>query len=178
MSFLSVQSRALSCLSNIILGFPVSSLGDTNGLNVALLQICEKAFAGVGDDELQECALFALHSLWTVANSQINAQADHLRFVAGLCRHSSPQVRAAAIGTLSKMGLTQIGRSLMGDLAPRFVEGLEDESLWVVVESLNSVFELFDDHHDDIVANLSIPKRLEQLIPFLEQKISQVLWLS
>ena len=54
-----------------------------------------------------------------------------------------------------------------------FVRDCKDTDLWVVAESLDSIFDVFgEDHIDPVVEEIELVQKLKMIIPNLKSKVT------
>ncbi len=84
------------------------------------------------------------------------------------------ETRANAIGMLGALGTMPQYSSIIKNLGMLFLDTLNERPLsgWIVAESLNSIFDVFADLYNDVVAELQILQRLQQFLPILKNMVS------
>jgi len=178
--FWQLQSRALSCLNNIVLCFPLDSLGDIAGVYKLLFSICVQAFSGdiVGIvppkylPEIQNLITTILYSILRKANT-IVPETWQVEILFKLLSHNDPEIRTNGVGLLGCIAKTTISPHIIHDIGVALLKALEDPSGWVSTEAVDVIFSVFDDYFDEIVVNLNMLEKLQQYNIHITQKMKE-----
>jgi len=174
------QSRALSCLNNILLCFPVQALGDITGLWTAMFGLCGQAFTVTPNlpisttslSEIQTLVTTILYSILRKSNTVV-PEIWQVETLFKLLSHDDQEIRTNIIGLLGCIAKTPLAPTFIFEIGVALMKGLEDPSGWVVTEALDVIFSVFDDNFDETVAKLQILEKVKQSELYLVQKIKE-----
>jgi len=177
--FWQVQSRSLSCLNNIVLSYPSTELGDLDGLWKIVIELTHKSFNVTVDykeycsakiaGDLQNLTTSILYSILKKSNN-ITATEAHVSWLLEKLQTEDEHIRVNIIGTLGLLCKTPIGPVIVDRVTASIVKSLEDPSLWVITESLDIIFSVYDDLFDDMFKKISVCKVIKSNQSFSERK--------
>jgi len=178
--FSGIQSRALSCLNNIVLCFPVQALGDLVGLCKVMFDLCRQAFSSdivyhfppVSLVEIQNLITTILYSILRKSND-IVLEMWQVEAIFKLLTHTNEEIRTNGVGLLGCIAKSAIAPQVIQDIGVALLKALEDPSGWVSTEAVDIIFAVFDDYYDEIVTNLKMLEKLQQYYHFITQKMKE-----
>jgi len=178
--FISIQSRALSCLNNIVLCFPVQALGDLSGLFKVMFDLCRQAFVPelvsyippISLVEIQNLITTILYSILRKSNT-IVLEMWQVEAIFKLLTHTDEEIRTNGVGLLGCIAKTSIAPNVIHDIGVALLKALEDPSGWVSTEAVDVIFAVFDDYYDEVVINLKMLEKLQQYNVYITQKMKE-----
>jgi len=182
--FWQVQTRALSCLNNILLTYPVQDLGDLSGLWKLVIDLSVQSFTANSDyhsycsvkvaNDLQNLTTSILYSILK-KNSDIVIEPVQVSWLLERFQSEDELIRVNIVGTLGLLCKTSIGSiDLIVDSVTSLIsKSLEDSSLWVITESLDIIFGVYDDLFNDMFMKYQFREKLPKIKIFLEKKMKE-----
>ena len=168
------QQNALICSNNLLLALSLSEIGDIFSIWNFLCELCSK---GINNTDLLE---LLTSSMWSILRKQTKPipfvpTIQQIQGIQYLSRNSaSEEVRTNCTGMLGILGQqqTQEIKTIMIDIANILTAGLLDNSVVVVAESLNSIFDVFAETDYNVIFNqLNMLHKLSECLNMLRQKV-------
>lgn len=186
-SFQSKQTHALLCLNNLVSALPTEALGGNQKLYTVWQGLLKLSTTqnSIEDKELLEAVTGAMRAV-----IQKLAEADPSKFqdvhsgdLQFMYEMSTkclwPEVRVNAVRIVSTIGSILAQNTnphpLLKDIGVLLLEVVcKDSDLWVVAESLDSIFDVFgEDHVDPVLKEIGLVEKLKTVAPALKSKIQQ-----
>lgn len=185
--FLSKQTHALLCLNNLVSSMTPEALGGPQKLYTiwqGLLQFSSSQTSMEKQDLLEAVTSAMRAVIQKLADADpakfSEAQQSDLQFMYEMSTKCPwPEVRVNAVHMVSTIGCVLAQNPnphpLLKDIGVLFLEVVcKDSDLWVVAESLDSVFDVFgEDHIDPLVKEIRLVDKLRAVLPNLKAKIQQ-----
>ncbi|XP_028410039.1 HEAT repeat-containing protein 3-like isoform X2 [Dendronephthya gigantea] len=186
-----IQTRALVCLNNMLSSIDSDHLGGADAITQLWSKIIEIAFqnndSATGftrtDNEFIEAATSALRSvLEKISDVETECvTADQVKLLCHLC--GVVKLEPARVNLMNVLGI--IGKMVVMSNSTDVLEHLQcigivlrdvvtsGESLWVIAEALDAIFDLFADNPTADVAaeNIGLLTHLEKVVPVLKSRV-------
>eukprot|EP01124_Arcella_intermedia_P002176 TRINITY_DN1119_c0_g1_i1.p1 TRINITY_DN1119_c0_g1~~TRINITY_DN1119_c0_g1_i1.p1 ORF type:complete len:605 (+),score=157.63 TRINITY_DN1119_c0_g1_i1:217-1815(+) len=182
-NFWRLQSRALSCLNNILLSFPQNALGDISGLWKVMFTICAQSFQLPMDNsiisfeaatEIQTILTSILHTLLRKYNSLV-LDPNEIQSLFKLITHTNEEIRTNGFEIVGCIAKSPQGKNLIQDIAVILLKGLEDNSVWASTAAADVIFSVFDDYYFDVFMQYNFPQHLKNYSQKLSTGLKQLL---
>ncbi|XP_046843216.1 HEAT repeat-containing protein 3-like [Xenia sp. Carnegie-2017] len=188
-----IQTRALVCLNNLLSNIDVNQLGDNEAIVVLWNKIIKITVKNDDssrftrtDDEFVEAASGALRSTLeklVEANAQECVTIEQVELICSISLVVS--FEAAKVNLMNVLG--NMGKILIQIDTPDAHKTLQsigivlrdvltsNESLLVIAEALDAIFEVFADSSlaDDIATNIKLLSTLEKIVPALKSRVKK-----
>lgn len=168
-----VNSVAIACLGNIVLSLPEEALCNVQVLWNFLFVLLIAAFE-LPDVTLDSQRNIASTMFSLVRRTKIIPDEKQVELISKLFSHTDPELRVYSVGILGKFALATMSPQIATLLAEIILKGLNDESGLVIVESIDTIFSVFDDQFDEVTKSHNILQMLDQFAAYLKNKIQSV----
>jgi len=163
-----IQIRALNCLGNVLLVLQPIDLGDISPVWNFLCQLCAT------DSPSLELFEAISSGMWTIMRKypRFEPNVTQLEGIFQLAKNSPfSEVRTNTIGILGILGQQpKLTGSLM-DFATLLLHSLNDTSIFVINEALNSIFDIFaETEHNQLIQKLEMLPKLLKCLQSLRSK--------
>eukprot|EP00052_Salpingoeca_macrocollata_P023089 m.202252 g.202252 ORF g.202252 m.202252 type:complete len:328 (+) comp21953_c0_seq7:1937-2920(+) len=173
-----VQLRALACLNNMLLLVDLSTMDPAflSGLWAMLFQLGKTATPETSPDLVHS----VLGSMWCILRKAVESP-DTLLPALGITEEQvlhvcagieSPdgRVRSSVAGVAGCLGQLAVFRPHLPVFADLLLRALQDSSQWVMVEALNSIFDVFAEPDvNEVVVQKRLLETLQALRPVLQE---------
>jgi len=83
-------------------------------------------------------------------------------------------IRSNAIGIIGSLSHSQVLPQVIGDIGKLFIESLNDNSGWVIAETLNGIMDIFaETNFNSIVSQLNMMDYLISFVPKIQEIVQQ-----
>eukprot|EP01100_Stratorugosa_tubuloviscum_P004228 TRINITY_DN204_c5_g1_i1.p1 TRINITY_DN204_c5_g1~~TRINITY_DN204_c5_g1_i1.p1 ORF type:complete len:625 (-),score=267.97 TRINITY_DN204_c5_g1_i1:3-1877(-) len=168
-----LQSRALSCMNNLLIALPSQSIPLVSIYFNSFSQLCGQAIQKGLNDILQSATAL----MWTLlrnAKSSLTLNEDHIKAILHLTATSiyCEDIRSGAAAMLGIIGKMECAINYLPSIASILLQLLNENSALIIAEALNSIFDLFaENEYNELVKSSNMLNILKAFLPTLKQKV-------